>query len=533
MTICRYWQQGDCQYGNSCRFEHTARTPASIFGGPSTASGGQQPDITNTLVTTVKQDLEQSEKGHQWLFSCYSPAKDCASLPGIDDISPEEIRFEAYTAKLNGTAPQFQQKYQQLIQSYNAKRQSLLNPTPELKETLRRIYNKESLTGGGAFTSPVKSGSIFGGGTSAAAPSTSFGGSPANNSQAKSIFGGSTFGSSASTPSASNVFGSSPSAPQSSSLFGAQQQTSLFGGGSQPPTSSIFGGTAAASQPKPAFGGTTAFGQKPTFGQTPNPPQQQQQGIFGGASSIFGQAVSSAPNTGSAWQQPTTTTSVFGGTQQQQQQQPASVFGGAQSSVFGTAAAPQTSSGGPGLFGEQASTQTSVFGGALPSTTSNVFQQQQQQQQPSGTSVFGSQPASSSNTGVFGAQPSSSVFVSPQQQPQQINQTLDTTAASSIQQNIFGGPEKPGAFANVFGSPTSAETAGGGATAGTNPFGKSTTGSVNAGLFGKVVEPQKDTSVYTPLDKLTPEELESFKADNFVLGKIPEKPPPKELCCSG
>jgi hypothetical protein len=49
--------------------------------------------MTSTLVTTVKQDVEQSKNGHQWLFSCYSPAKDCASLPGIDDISQEEMRY--------------------------------------------------------------------------------------------------------------------------------------------------------------------------------------------------------------------------------------------------------------------------------------------------------------------------------------------------------------------------------------------------------------------------------------------------------
>ena len=36
------------------------------------------------------------EKGHQWPYSCYSPAKDCISIPGIDDISPEEMRYDAY-----------------------------------------------------------------------------------------------------------------------------------------------------------------------------------------------------------------------------------------------------------------------------------------------------------------------------------------------------------------------------------------------------------------------------------------------------
>ena len=35
---------------------------------------------------------------------------------------------------------------------------------------------------------------------------------------------------------------------------------------------------------------------------------------------------------------------------------------------------------------------------------------------------------------------------------------------------------------------------------------------------------------YTPLDQLTPEELAEFTAEHFTLGKIPERPPPKEFC---
>ena len=45
------------------------------------------------------QDMEQMERGHQWPFSSYSPAKDCASIPGLDDLSPEEVRFEAYQVR--------------------------------------------------------------------------------------------------------------------------------------------------------------------------------------------------------------------------------------------------------------------------------------------------------------------------------------------------------------------------------------------------------------------------------------------------
>ena len=56
------------------------------------------------------------------------------------------MRNEAYTAKTGGTSPQYQQKMQGLVQSYEAKRQALLNPSQILKEVLRKIYVKEPLS---------------------------------------------------------------------------------------------------------------------------------------------------------------------------------------------------------------------------------------------------------------------------------------------------------------------------------------------------------------------------------------------------
>ncbi len=70
---------------------------SNIFGGGGgTAANPASANIVQTLVQTVKQDMEQMERGHQWPYSCYSPAKDCISIPGIDDISPEELRYDAY-----------------------------------------------------------------------------------------------------------------------------------------------------------------------------------------------------------------------------------------------------------------------------------------------------------------------------------------------------------------------------------------------------------------------------------------------------
>ena len=50
------------------------------------------------------------------------------------------------------------------------------------------------------------------------------------------------------------------------------------------------------------------------------------------------------------------------------------------------------------------------------------------------------------------------------------------------------------------------------------------------GLFGKTVEKQKDSSIYTPMSELSLEEIEIFKTCKYELGKLPENPPPAELC---
>lgn len=55
-------------------------------------------------------------------------------------------------------------------------------------------------------------------------------------------------------------------------------------------------------------------------------------------------------------------------------------------------------------------------------------------------------------------------------------------------------------------------------------------GDSSVGLFGEVIQAQTDSKRYTPKDQLTSEELAEFMADKFTLGKIPERPPPKELC---
>jgi len=65
---------------------------------------------------------------------------------------------------------------------------------------------------------------------------------------------------------------------------------------------------------------------------------------------------------------------------------------------------------------------------------------------------------------------------------------------------------------------------------GANPFAQKPSTGGGTGMFGKKVEDQLDSSIYSLLQALSTEELEAFKAPRFELGKIPERPPPKELC---
>ena len=251
-AICRYWQSGGCRFGENCRFEHgTGGTSGNVFantGQPQQQQ--QQQDITNTLVQTVKQDLELAEKGHQWVFSCYSPAKECASIPGLglDDLSPEELRFEAYQAKTTNPAA-YQQKVTGLINSYQEIKWTLLNPTPQLREVLRRIYNKEKMDAATVAN-------IF------SQPTSSF---QSNNS----LFGG---GNANTSTTSNNVFGGANTNTTSSGIFGGsanQNSGNIFGGGGG-------GGTATT--------GSSGFG---LFGGNNQQQQQQQQSnsIFGGGAS--------------------------------------------------------------------------------------------------------------------------------------------------------------------------------------------------------------------------------------------------------
>lgn len=89
MVACRYYAQGNCKFGDSCRFEHID-PPSSGDGDPfsSSASNGRPP----------KPNGAGGGEEPVWPFCALANAdpKTGNRLPG--DMSPEEIRLQAYRA---------------------------------------------------------------------------------------------------------------------------------------------------------------------------------------------------------------------------------------------------------------------------------------------------------------------------------------------------------------------------------------------------------------------------------------------------
>jgi hypothetical protein len=227
--------------------------------------------------------------------------------------------------------------------------------------------------------------------------------------------------------------------------------------------------------------------------------------------SLFGQPMS------------TSGSSIFGGSMTTSQ---AGQMGATTSSLFGQAQPSASIFGGPptaqptSIFGQPAQMGTSpAFGGAP--AQSSPFQNQ---------SIFGATPTQQPSSGIFGGHP-------PQQQQQQQQQSSSifgqpptTMAAPSPFATqtpfgnvvpAFGAPDSAKPGGNLFGNRNEAEM---GSAFGARP----TVG--GGGLFGEVIEPQHDSSTYTPMEKLGKELFDIYQSGKFELGKIPELPPPQELC---
>ncbi|KAA1083275.1 hypothetical protein PGT21_014493 [Puccinia graminis f. sp. tritici] len=417
MVVCSYFLKGSCKFGNTCRNSHV------VDGANKTAntSALPGPDSFETISRTMQDDLTTERP--LYYLSVYSPHKSAINMIDGTDVSPEELRFQAYQARANNTTSQYVAHESQLLQQMDS---VIKTVTQNCKESYKHFYHTQLPLNhpSSTFRKPTPGVTSFGGsGFGSNNQPTAFG-------QAGSGFGGPStgafgaFGSQAANPTVS-AFGQPSSVRPTISAFG--QQTSAFATqpSAQPGTATAFGKPSAFGSPAPlvsAFGAPSApsaFGQPSQFGTA---------SAFGAASSQTTTAFGTSP-------QPTGAT-AFGSTPQP-----------TGTNAFGT----NTQSTGTTAFGTPAQPVAATAFGAVS--------------QPSGATAFGSnvQSAPTNSAGAFGQTSlnnTSTAFGQPANQ-----------ATSFGQSSAFGQPQTP----NAFGKPSAfGQSAFGKPSAfGQSPFGQS------------------------------------------------------------
>ncbi|XP_043545688.1 nucleoporin NUP42 [Chiloscyllium plagiosum] len=352
MPICKYFQEGRCRFGDSCwnehprgagRGQHTAAyrgnwgnpfqkhqsnyiQPSTFykpapwggggrdvdrrgFGGAETGkktapssggflqnrftalSGDDQNRDAENLLEIVRKDIEAWEISGQWLFSCYSVAKEYACVSGLVDISPEELRLEYYNSKAGGSLSNYADSIRQLSNQQKNRMLEIKKPNSSVRSSmsaeLRKPNQQKPATGFGGMQTSTFGSSGF---ASSSVNSSSFSFKPSagfGNTTTTSQFGNS-----------SAPLSGFETKRASSSVFG---NTSTFALPTSTPASApgAFGGSATSSAASAAvFGSSTPFGSNSTMG-----------------SSGFGGSASAQAPTSSAFGSTvtTTTTNVFGG----------------------------------------------------------------------------------------------------------------------------------------------------------------------------------------------------------------------------
>ncbi|KAF8517610.1 hypothetical protein BDD12DRAFT_110326 [Trichophaea hybrida] len=505
-TVCRYFQQGSCHYGNQCKFLHPGQpTKGGNNGsGLGLATTTAQPKTDNYLAATVDSlSVDLTEKP-MWILSSYGPGKSppCQLIDG-KDVSYEEARVMAYQCQVEGNFAVYEQKWIQLNIEAESQIRNILSNLPgainfmtEAQENRANIYRYKQRNSDVNASSPAfvqsqqQNSNPFGAPAPATQPNLfgqlSFG----QVSQQTSAFGApSPFAAAASaTQSVQPAFGQS--------TFGQiSTHQSAFSKPSQPAFGqSAFGQTSTSQSVfgKPAFG-QPAFGQS-AFAQPQQQLQQQQQSAFGTGGAFrgvhskpaFGQPAFGQPAFGQTASLSANTPSPFATAVQTQSQPTVSPFGGF------SQLQQQGGTTNPNPFGQPLQMQNN----ASPFSQANPFQQSQQIQ-PTTTNPFAQTPPVAPQQ-----QTVTSPFNNPPQQPQEPQQN---TPSSFSNVNLFQTAQQP--------QPQSPATA-----SGSNQSGQSATPNRKEGKWDD------------PVIEYTQQELEAFKAPVFIMGMIPVVAPPRELC---
>lgn len=448
MVVCKYFQQGNCRYGNNCRFEHS-KTGNSGSNNNNNSGSNSRPGVFGSRSESERWQLNEDDirsdltsQRPKWILSSYGPAKD---LPGAlltdNEYSPEEVKWRFYQRRLeigadaaNQEAVQVWQKSDQQMQqiALNAKDVTAFMVEKEKerpnrynwvkyegnvsREDFRKRVQYNALPGssmtpwsGPGERSTITNNNPF----SAAGQNTSpFAKTPNSNPFAQSAQS-----SPFAKPANSTGFGqptaslfAKPNPPAASSMpafgqsgFGAAQPAFGQPAAGAQSTTPAFGQTGFGST-TPAFGqpaGGTTFGQTPGSGQTANQNPFGRPNTFGSTTSAngttFGQPTNNSPFGGTTQ---TSNTSPFGQTAQSTNQSP-----------FGTAAPnpafAKPAFGQAGGFGQQTQHQSAPgFGQPAFGSSSqpNDYGQQDSTQQNTSPFAKPNPPAFGQQSSPFGTQ---------------------------------------------------------------------------------------------------------------------------------